>query len=49
VGKAPFNGVNQKTVHAFRKMIPLQSMIGVRQTLDLMEKEFNNTFGIPKN
>ena len=49
VGKAPFNGVNQKTVHAFRKMIPLQNMIGVRQTLDLMEKEFNNTIGIPKN
>ena len=41
--------VNQSTVHSARKLLPLQTMIGVRQTLDLMEKEFNNTLGIPKN
>jgi hypothetical protein len=41
--------VSRSTVHSARKLLPLQTMIGVRQTLDLMEKEFNNTFGIPKN
>lgn len=41
--------VNQSTVHSARRLLPLQTMIGVRQTLDLMEKEFNNTIGIPKN
>jgi len=41
--------INQSTIHSARRLLPLQTMIGVRQTLDLMEKEFNNTFGIPKN
>lgn len=41
--------VSQSTTHAARRLLPLQTMIGVRQTLDLMEDEFNNTLGIPKN
>lgn len=40
---------NQSTVHSARRLLPLQTMIGVRQTLDLMEDEFNNNLGIPKN
>lgn len=41
--------VNQSTVHSARRLLPLQTMIGVRQTLDLMEEEFNNNLGISKN
>ena len=40
---------DQSTVHSVRRLLPLQTMIGVRQTLDLMEEEFNNNLGIPKN
>lgn len=41
--------VNQRTVSAARRLLPLQNAVGFRQTLDLMEDEFNNNFGIPKN
>lgn len=40
---------SQATVHSARRLLPLQTMIGVRQTLDLMEDEFNTNLGIPKN
>ena len=38
----------KSTVHRIRKMIPFQTLMGVRQTLDLMEEEVNNSLGISK-
>lgn len=36
----------KSTVHRVRKMIPFQTLMGVRQTLDLLEDEVNNSLGI---
>jgi hypothetical protein len=44
-----FSGNARKsTTHRVRKMIPYNTLFGVRQTLDLMEEEFNNSLGITK-
>ena len=36
----------KSTTHRIRKMIPFQTLMGVRQTLDLLEEEVNNSLGI---
>lgn len=36
----------KSTVHRVRKMIPFQTLMGVRQTLDILEDEINNSLGI---
>lgn len=36
----------KSTVHRVRKMIPFQTLMGVRQTLDILEDEVNNSLGI---
>ena len=40
--------VTQSTTHAARRLLPLQTMLGVRQTLDILEEEFNSSLGITK-
>lgn len=36
----------KSTTHRIRKMIPFQTLMGLRQTLDLLEDEVNNSLGI---
>lgn len=40
--------VRKSTTHRIRKMIPFQTLMGVRQTLDLLEEEVNSSMGITK-
>lgn len=39
--------IDKRTIRAARRLIPLQNMIGIRQTFDKLEKEFNSQFNIP--
>jgi len=40
---------DQRTVHAVRKAMILQNMIGARQAYDYMEDTFNGALGMPKS